>query len=126
MSESYVAAIVETSKELSARERLRMKDFTNAQQLDSVVTGENDTFVIAPAAYAIIEVHNEKSKDKKDYRKIVIVDTSDNKFVTGSESFIRNFKEIWEEMAGEPFEIEVYKKPSKNYNGKEFITCSVL
>lgn len=126
MSESYVANIIETSKELSARERLRMKDFTNAQQLDSVVTSENDTFIIAPAAYAIIEVHNEKSKDKKDYRKIVIVDTSDNKFVTGSESFIRNFKEIWEEMAGEPFEIEVYKKPSKNYSGKEFITCSVL
>jgi len=126
MSETYVANIVETSKELSARERLRMKDFTNAQQLDSVITGENETFVIAPAAYAVIEVHNEKSKDKKDYRKIVIVDTADNKFVTGSESFIRNFKEIYSEMNGEPFEIEVYKKPSKNYNGKEFITCSVL
>lgn len=126
MSESYVATIVETSKELTARERLRMKDFTNAQQLDTVVDGEDASIVIAPVAYAIIEVHNEKSKDKKDYRKIVIVDTADNKFVTGSESFIRNFKEIYEEMGDEPFEIEVYKKPSKNYNGKEFITCSVL
>lgn len=126
MSESYVANIVESSKELSARERLRMKDFTNAQQLDSVVGEENETFVIAPAAYAIIEVHNEKSKDKKDYCKIVIVDTADNKFVTGSDSFIRNFMEIYDEMDGEPFEIEVYKKPSKNYSGKEFITCSVL
>ena len=126
MTESYVTNIVETSKELSARERLRMKDFTNAQQLDNVINAENETFVIAPAAYAIIEVHNEKSKDKKDYRKIVIVDTADNKYVTGSESFIRNFKEIYDEMDGEPFEIEVYKKPSKNYSGKDFITCSVL
>lgn len=126
MAESYVANIVETSKELSARERLRMKDFTNAQQLDSVITGENETLVIAPAAYAVIEVHNEKSKDNKDYRKIVIVDAADNKFVTGSESFIRNFKEIYDEMDGEPFEIEVYKKSSKNYSGKAFITCSVL
>lgn len=126
MAESYIANIVEASKEFSARERLRMKDFTNAQQLDNVITAENDSFVIAPAAYAIIEVHNEKSKDKKDYRKIVIVDTADNKFVTGSESFIRNFKEIYDEMDGELFEIEVYKKPSKNYTGKDFITCSVL
>ena len=60
--------------------------------------------------------------------KYIVVDKTGNKFVTGSESFFAAFKGIFEEMGGtdEDYEIEVYRLPSKNYKGKEFLTCSIV
>ena len=83
--------------------------------------------MIAIDYYVELAVHNERSEDK-DYKKYVVVDKSGNKFVTGSESFFTAMFEIMEEMAdaGEDFEIQVYRMPSKNYNGKEFLTCSIV
>ena len=121
----FEAKIREASKELSAKERVKFKDTTNAIQLDDA-TKENG-LIIAPDFYIILDIHNEHSEDK-DYVKYVIVDKSGTKFVTGSESFFSAFKSIVDEMAGtdEEYEIEVYRLPSKNYKGKEFLTCSIV
>ncbi len=124
MATDYSVKIDTCSREFTARERLMFKDFSNAQQLDTLT--DTDPMVITPADYAILSVHNEKSKDKKDYRKFVIMDKAGNKFITGSESFIKAFMEIVEEMGDEEFSIECYKVPSKNYQGKNFITCSIV
>jgi hypothetical protein len=72
-------------------------------------------------------VHNEASKDKV-YHQIVIITTDNRKIVTGSASFITEFCNIFAEMGedNEPFEIEAYRVPSKNYSGKDFITCSLV
>lgn len=124
--EGFSVKIKETSKELSAREKIRIKDTSNAIKLDEA-TAEAPV-VIAVDMYAVLEIHNEKS-DNKDYLNYVIVDKGGNKFVTGSESFWTSFKDIVDEMmdAGEEdFEIEVYRKDSKNYKGKQFITCSIV
>ena len=125
MKQDYEVKIRETSTELSARDRIKIKDFTNATQLDEV-TNEG-SFVITPAYYAILDVHNEKSEKDKDYVKYLVIDKAGNKFVTGSNSFFKSLMEIWEEMSptGEEFEIEIYKVPSKNYKGKSFLTCSI-
>ena len=79
--------------------------------------------------HVILEIHNEKSKDRKDYQNVVVVDKDGTKYNTGSESFLTTLEDITGEMlsAGEEdFSIEVYRKDSKNYKGKQFITCSVL
>jgi hypothetical protein len=80
-------------------------------------------------AYVILDVHNEKSKQDKDYVKYVLIDNAGNKFVTGSESFFTSFKDIFDTMAaeapGEEYSIDVLKKPSQNYKGKSFITCAL-
>ena len=49
------------------------------------------------------------------------------KYVTGSSSFWSSFEEIYTEMEGEDEEwgVRVYRSPSKNYTGKDFITCSI-
>lgn len=125
MSTEYSAKIVESNREFSARERIMMKDFTNAEQLDTLLDTEGKV-TIEPADYAILEVHNSKSKDKQDYRKIVIIDGNGNKYITGSESFIKSFVDIMSEMDDEAFAIEAYKVPSKNYAGKSFLTCSII
>ena len=121
----YSVKIVNASKELSARDRVAVKDTTNAIALDDAT--KDSPLVIAIDYYVELAVHNEKSEDN-DYKKYVVVDKSGNKFVTGSESFFTAMIEIMEEMAdsGEDFEIQVYRMPSKNYKGKEFLTCSIV
>lgn len=126
MAMDYQVTIRETSKELSARERIKIKDFTNAMQLDEATN--DGSIVITPDCYAILDVHNERSEKDKDYSKYLIIDKAGNKFITGSNSFFKSLMEIWEEMTptGEEFSIEVYKVPSKNYKGKSFLTCSIV
>ena len=122
----YQVSIREVSREMSPRERIKIKDFTNATQLDAAC--EEGSFILSPDVYAVLDVHNERSKEDKDYVKYIILDKGGNKYITGSNSFFKSFLEIWEEMAplGEDFEIEVYKVPSKNYKGKSFLTCSIV
>lgn len=121
----YSVKIVNASKELSARDRVAVKDTTNAIALDEAT--KDSPLVIAIDYYVELAIHNEKSEDK-DYKKYVVVDKSGNKFVTGSESFFTAMLEIMDEMSdsGEDFEIQVYRMPSKNYKGKEFLTCSIV
>ena len=123
--EGYSVNIREVSRNITAKERVMLKDTTNAISLDEVTQGAK--FVFEPNYYAILDVHNEKSEDK-DYSKYVIVNKAGTKLVTGSESFFTSFKSIMDEMSDcdEEFSIEVYRMPSKNYKGKEFITCSIV
>lgn len=124
--EGYSVSIRECSTELTARERIKLKDTTNAIKLDEAASGETP-LVIRPAAYAVLDIHNDKS-DNKDYPNYIIMDDEGKKYVTGSESFWTSFKEIFEEMQNEneAYEIEVYKVDSKNYKGKQFLTCSIV
>lgn len=123
--EGYSVNIREVSRSITAKERVKLKDTANAISLDEVT--QEAKFVFEPDYYAILDVHNEQSEDK-DYIKYVIVDKAGTKLVTGSESFFTSFKSIMDEMAGcdEEFSIEAYRMPSKNYKGKEFITCSIV
>lgn len=130
--ENYSAKIIETTHELTAREKIMMKDTTNARKIDTVVdecTENGEDFIITPVDYVILEIHNEKSKDRKDYNNYIILDKDGAKYVTGSPSFWNSFKQIWDEMkseSDEEFQISIYKVPSKNYNGKDFISCSII
>lgn len=123
---NYSVKIVDSSRTLTARERIRMKDTTNAIKLDEVCAPDSP-MVITPTGYAVLGIHNEASDDV-DYNNYVIEDESGNKYVTGSGSFWESFKEIWDEMSeeDEPYSIEVYKVESKNYKGKHFLTCSII
>lgn len=125
MSETvkYKATIIETSREFTARERLFMKDTATAFKLDSLEAEQELAF--RPVDYAILNVVSPKAE--KPYETYVVVDEDGNKYVTGSESFWKSFMEIWDEMydEAEEYKVKVYKKESKNYQGKMFITCSI-
>lgn len=121
----YKVLIEDSSKDLTARERLMLKDTSDALKIDELT--EDDGLIISPDAYAVLDVHNEKSENKE-YHVYLIIDKNGTKYVTGSESLWSSFIEIWEDMteAGEEFEIKCYKLASKNYKGKKFITCSII
>ena len=125
--EGYKAIVEKASKELTVKEKIMLKDTSDALKLDDIV--KEEAVIIKPDFYAIINIHNEKS-DTKDYKKIVVVDKdSGEKYTTGSMPFITTFEDIMAEMqeAGEnDFSIKIYPKESKNYKGKYFITCSVI
>lgn len=126
--EGYSVKITSTSTNLSAKEKVRIKDFSNAAQLDDVIQGDAH-FMLDYAYHADMEVHNERTKnEKKDYKKRVIVDKAGNAFITGSESFMTAMDDVLAEMEGtdEEFQLDCYKVASKNFAGKSFITCTVI
>lgn len=125
--EGYKAVVARASKELNTKERISIKDTSDAIKLDDLLK-ETESIVINVDYYALIQIHNEKS-DTKDYTKIVIADKSGEKYTTGSMPFITTFEDIIEEMndAGETdISLKVYAKESKNYKGKYFLTCSII
>lgn len=122
----YSVKVAECTKDLTAKERVKIKDTTNAIKLDNAT--QDGSIVIAYSYHAVLDIHNEKLEDP-DYKQYVVVDTAGNKYVTGSESFFTAMTEIVDEMsaAGETdYELEVYRMDSKNYKGKQFITCSIV
>lgn len=126
MRTGYKAEIKASSKEFTAKERIMMKDFSDAEQFDDII--DTTPLIITPESWAEIAVHNENSKNDKDYTKYVIIDKDDRKYITGSNSFWDSFMDIWGDMSGEDEEwaIKVYKKKSNNYAGKSFLTCSIV
>ena len=123
--EGYSVSIAEVSKELTAKERIKIKDTTDAIKLDEATQATE--VVIELDFYAILNIHNEKS-DNKDYKNYVLVDKNGNKYVTGSESFFTSFIAIYEEMKNEDeaWSVKAYRVPSKNYKGKDFLTCGIM
>ena len=123
--EGYSVSIAEVSKELTAKERIKIKDTTDAIKLDEATQATE--VVIELDFYAILNIHNEKS-DNKDYKNYVLVDKNGNKYVTGSESFFTSFISIYEEMKNEDeaWSVKAYRVPSKNYKGKDFLTCAIM
>ena len=123
--EGYSVSIKESSKQLSAKQRIAIKDTTNAMKLDEA-TANAENVIIYPEMWAVLAIHNEKSDDV-DYENYVLVDKDGTKYVTGSKSFWTSFMDIYREMENEDEEwgIKVYRMESKNYKGKQFITCSI-
>ena len=122
---AYTATIRESSYELTARDRLRFKDMTNSASLDEL-TNEAEFIIHNPKGYIIVDIHNDNA-ETTDYTKFIVVDENGASFSTGSDSFLRSFIDIFNEMQGEgEYDIVVSKHESKNYKGKGFIKASIL
>ena len=121
---AYSASIKESSRELTAKERIMLKDTTSAVKLDQATQVED--IHISVDSYAILNIHNDKATPT-DYENYIILDKNGTKYVTGSQSFWNAFMDIFSEMENESEEwsIRIYRHPSKNYSGKDFITCAI-
>lgn len=123
----YKATITRSTKELDAKQKIMMKDTTNTVSLDTA-TQSGDGVIIDVDFAVVLDVHNEKS-DNKDYTKYIIVDKNGERYITGSESFWSAFENIYDELADagiEDYQIKAYRLPSKNYQGRDFLTCALI
>ena len=122
----YTVEIVECTKELTHKEEVQLKDLTYCQSLNEIV--QQEAIVIKPVMVAALKVHNEHSKDNKDYMVYVIADENGDRYKTGSESFYSTICDIITDMgdSDEEWEINIYTRQSKNHSGKNFITCSIV
>lgn len=120
----FTSAIKEASKNLTAKERIALKDTTRAIKLDEAT--QHGDVEIVPSMWAILGVHNDKLVNP-DYEQFVVQDANGDTYVTGSNSFWQSFMDIFTEMEGEDeeYSIVVTRIPSKNYNGKEFLSCYI-
>lgn len=125
MRTDYSVTVKEVSKELTHKERVQITDLTDCVKLDTAT--QEGPVLIDLDYYAVLAIHNEKSTDK-DYENYVVADKNGIRYSTGSKSFFNNLVDISEEMQGsdESWEIKAYRKPSKNRQGKDFITCSIV
>ena len=127
----YSTKIVNASRELSVKEKITLKDFNDCVGLDTVVT-EEQGLIIDPDVIVEVDVHNERAKDDKDYTTIVILDKDGTKYNTSSNSLKESVQDIMDELADldeadkADLKIKVFKKPSKNYSGKYFLTATVI
>lgn len=127
MNANYKATIADSSRELTAKERVKFKDITDAVKLD--LATQDGEVIIKPEMFVVLDIHNEKAKGDKDYKNYVVVDADGTKYTTGSNSFWNSFMNIYAEMMASnetDWEIKAYRVPSRNYAGKDFITCAIL
>lgn len=128
---NYSASIIDASRELTARERVMFKDTQNAISMNDFAEqakAEGGKAIIENVKdYVHISVHNDKSDDK-DYDNYMIITAEGDKYVTGSQAFWNSFMDIYNEMKSEtePWGIQLNLIPSKNYKGKNVLTCSLI
>ena len=124
----YNTKVVTTSREITAQEKFLIKDFNDAIGLDSVVT-DSEGIILDIDIIAEVQVHNEHAKDDKDYNTIVIITTDGTKYTTSSNSVRDAISDIMDECKDEgveDYKLKIFKKPSKNYAGKSFMTASIV
>lgn len=127
----YNVTVKDSNRELTARERIMLKDTSNAEGLDAITQEamiNNTKVIIEVDTWALLQIENDRADDAV-YENIVIVDRDGVKYVTGSKSFITTFLDIAQEMKDcgeEDLVIQAFRKESKNYKGKFFITCSLV
>lgn len=122
----YSVKVVDCSREMTAKERISFKDTSDCIRIDSY-TKEHGELIINPVDYVELAIHNEKGEDK-DYNSYIIIDKDGTKYLSGSKNLFDTFRDIWDDMAGEDEEwaLKCYRLPSKNYQGRDFITCSII
>lgn len=132
MRTDYQVKIVDTSiANLNPRMELLLKSTTGGVALDEALEDmdEGEGLVIEPKDYAVLEIHNEKVKEGEstDYTKYVIL-TDKDKYVTSSMNFFNSFLDIFETMkdSGEDYSIKIFRKESRNFKGKYFLTCEII
>ena len=128
---NYSATILESSRELTAREKVMFKDTQNAISMNEFAEQAKEqggkAIIENVKDFVRIQIHNEKSEDKE-YDNYIVVAENGDKYVTGSQAFWNAFMDIYNEMKDEtePWGIQLNLIPSKNYKGKNVLTCSLI
>ena len=127
MEREYQAKVTEViGKELTKKEMFSVSRFNRCEDVSTLLS-EQEVIVKDVQTVAIVEVHNEKS-DNMDYKKMVVIGADGSRYLTGSETAIREMMDIMEYMADdeESFDVTFVTRPSNNFKDRDFITVELL
>lgn len=122
----FNATINFVSKELTAKQRIQFKDTQDAIKIDKYLES-NPELILDVDYYGTLQVQNDRSESGS-YEQYIIVTKDGEKYTTGSDAFLSAFEAIVSEMkdSDEEYAIRVYRMPSKNREGKYYLTCSII
>lgn len=120
-----------TSKDLTPRERLKLKERADAIQLSEAVDrAENGYIDIYPDIYAQLEITElddfDDNGDEKVINSFMIISKDGVKYTFTSEALWNSFTNIREEMGEEEFGIRCFKKQSKKNAAYKYLTCTII
>lgn len=121
---NYKVTIADSTRELTKREQVKYKELADAIPLDEL-SQEIENPIIKVKDLIILDIHNEASENK-DYSVCVIVDKDGKIYTTSSTSFIEKSFDIYNDLDGEDVDLKIIRKDSKNFKGKQFITCTLV
>lgn len=125
----YSAKVIFSMRPVDKKKAFSICHGTNPLKVKELVT-ESEKLVIEGIVNAyIVNVHNEKAKDNKDYEEYIF-ETQDELYKSSSDSLWRSFQDIYETFeeeiaAGESLDIVISKVRSKNNEGC-FFTCTLI
>lgn len=116
--------IKETSKQITAKERVALKHFDGAAKLDELT--KDGPFIFKPDWFAKLLCTPDDGSEA--YEKYLIVTTDGQRIVTGSASFWHTFADMFNDMEGETedWSVKAYQAPSKNRTGAYYLTCDII
>lgn len=125
----YSAKVIFSMRPVDKKKAFSICHGTNPLKVKELVT-ESEKLVVEGVLNAyVVDVHNEKAKDDKDYNEYIF-ETQDQLYKSSSESLWRSFQDIYETFeeeiaAGEVLSIVISKVRSKNNEGC-FFTCTLI
>lgn len=119
--------ILRATRDFTKKEMLMMKDTKALIKLDNELKPNGDPIIIKyPFDYVIKHVWDDK-ENGKDFESILLL--ADGKIYTSSSrALINRVEDLLNEMKDEEDEwgIQIYKAPSKQFEGRYYITCSLI
>lgn len=127
--EGYKAKVAGSWKELSVKEKIAFKETDGFIKLDEVVTPDDD-LVITLKNYIIVAVENPKA-EQTNYNQYILVTEEGEIYVTSSDTFDSSISDKLDEIADAgdemgDWKLRIYKRESKNFKGKYFLTCAII
>lgn len=123
----YKSEVIYSEKDLTKKEQVMLKDMSDVLSIDELT---KETSLIIDVDFMLkVKIHNDEIEgDNKEYIKMVFVDKNGDRYASGSESLMRAYEDIAEDMedSDEPWSIKVIRKESKNYKGGTFLTCVII
>lgn len=129
---NYESSITFASRDLSPIERIKLKDLTATVALDDELKSIPDhKLTFTPELVVVVSVHNPKAKSNTDYDTLVFTDSETGvRYRTSSTSFKLAVLDIMNDLIAADINpntvpLVAYTRPSKNFTGKDFLTCAI-
>lgn len=133
--DEYRVTIAAASPDLEGmgrKEMIKLKGLDDTLKIKDELM-DSDGLLLDVLSWVLLDVHNERAKDGKDYQVIKLITEDGRQYVSGSSSLINHVQDIWADLfegddgadPSEAVSIKVFSKPSKTKGGVFYVAALV-